>query len=357
MPNPVYNKKVAHRRVKKTVGKLAAHIDLPALHEKGDGPPKDFRLALECYLAAILGDMNAKRKVEALMLQGFRRSVGSPQKPLSMSSNENNLVRVTSVVLSEAANQALDAAKPAEHGPFNNAATSPTDTQRPNSNLPPTPPSSSNGTRQDFVRIHASARYGETAAQLSLGDMYWHGQGGIEKDHAEAMVWYFKAAGQGDAVGQCRVGDLYHNGRGVTRNHQTAMEWYLKAARQDHPPAQERIGLLYLHGQGVSQDNSLALDWFRKAADQGHTDAQCIIGALYYHGQGVSKDFSLSMDWYLKAAEGGDENASFHLGELYENGWGGVAIDYSSAMKWYLKASSQGSEEAQHRIEELYETP
>ncbi|KAG0195119.1 hypothetical protein BGX33_004203, partial [Mortierella sp. NVP41] len=101
----IRNKNRALQIVKKIMKKIASHVDLTSLHEKGDGPPKDFPKALECYLktfhqghalalisvgdlfvngqgvtrdsslamawyvkAACQGDNNAQRKFEALRL-------------------------------------------------------------------------------------------------------------------------------------------------------------------------------------------------------------------------------------------------------------------------------------------------
>ncbi|KAF9096456.1 hypothetical protein BGX29_008566, partial [Mortierella sp. GBA35] len=44
---------LALKAVQETMKKLVAHIDLKELHEKGDGSPKDFLKALECYLKAV----------------------------------------------------------------------------------------------------------------------------------------------------------------------------------------------------------------------------------------------------------------------------------------------------------------
>ena len=51
------------------------------------------------------------------------------------------------------------------------------------------------------------------------------------------------------------------------------MEWYRKAAEQGHAEAQYRLGEGYWFGEGVGQDYYEADKWYRRTADQGHTEA------------------------------------------------------------------------------------
>ncbi len=67
--------------------------------------------------------------------------------------------------------------------------------------------------RQDetgFEQLLARAEEGDANAQLSLGEKYYDGQC-VLKDYKEAMKWYRKAADQGDAMAQARLGLMYVN--------------------------------------------------------------------------------------------------------------------------------------------------
>jgi TPR repeat protein len=66
-------------------------------------------------------------------------------------------------------------------------------------------------------------------AQNNLGALYDVGQG-VKQDYAQAMIWYRKAADQGDEVAQRNIGDLYANGHGVPTDEAQARIWYRKAA-------------------------------------------------------------------------------------------------------------------------------
>ena len=55
--------------------------------------------------------------------------------------------------------------------------------------------------RSRFLAEEAKAKQGDAGAQFMLGDCYYRGEG-VEKDFAEAVKWYRKAAAQGDASAQ-----------------------------------------------------------------------------------------------------------------------------------------------------------
>ena len=48
------------------------------------------------------------------------------------------------------------------------------------------------------------------------------------------------------------------------------MKWYRKAAEQGYAKAQTRIGLMYQEGKGVPKDQALAKQWLERAAEQGY---------------------------------------------------------------------------------------
>ena len=58
------------------------------------------------------------------------------------------------------------------------------------------------------------------------------------------MIWYQKAAEQGNVYGQYNMGRFYDLGQGVPQNRALAIEWYQKAAAQGHGAARERLAEL-----------------------------------------------------------------------------------------------------------------
>ena len=56
------------------------------------------------------------------------------------------------------------------------------------------------------------------------------------------------------------------------------------AAEQGYALGQYRIGYMYHKGRGVQQDDAEAVKWFRMAAKQGDADAIAMVDKLYVHG-------------------------------------------------------------------------
>ncbi len=70
------------------------------------------------------------------------------------------------------------------------------------------------------------AETGDAKAQSELGFMYEYGAGGLQRDAAEALKWYHKAASQGDVMAKHSVARMYFDGKGVTKNYLEAANWY-----------------------------------------------------------------------------------------------------------------------------------
>ncbi len=185
-----------------------------------------------------------------------------------------------------------------------------------------------------LVRLKPFAELGNAKAQSYRG---------------EAIAWFQKAAGQGDAYSQSHLGYAYEQGLGVARDEKLAAEWYAKAADHGDAYGQARLASLYRDGRGLAQDYQQAAKWFAKAADQGSTWAQLNLGLLYIKGNGVPLDYTKAMFWLRNAADRNDSYAQYNLGWAYESGEG-VPKDKQEAIKWYGKAADGGNQLASARL-------
>jgi hypothetical protein len=68
--------------------------------------------------------------------------------------------------------------------------------------------------------------------QYEMGDNYFYGRGGVNRDDQHAVVWYRRAAEQGYAEAQFTLGQFYEKGWGVNQDFAQARAWYQKAAEQ-----------------------------------------------------------------------------------------------------------------------------
>ena len=109
--------------------------------------------------------------------------------------------------------------------------------------------------------------------QFNLGVQYEKGFG-VPKNYEIAVVWYAKAAGQGNDKAQNNLGTMYEDGRGVVKNDTAAVKWYTKAAEQGNKAAQNNLGFMYAKGKGVTANNVKAHMWWNLAILNGSADAE-----------------------------------------------------------------------------------
>lgn len=194
-----------------------------------------------------------------------------------------------------------------------------------------------------------AAEHGSAAAQYNLGVMYVYGEH-VQQDHRQAASWFRQAAEQGYAPAQYNLGYLHERGLGVQKDEPQALEWYRKAADQGDVAAQNNLGVAYENGLGVPKDEQRALDWYLKAAGKGFAEAQANLGLLYTKGRGASKDERQAADWFRKAAEQGLASAQTNLGDMYSRGAGGLLQDDVAAAQLFESAARKGDGYAQFNI-------
>ena len=88
---------------------------------------------------------------------------------------------------------------------------------------------------------------------------------------------------------------------------------FRKAAEQGLAFAQFKLGQMYDKGVGVPKDVAEAVKWYRKAAEQGEALAQFYLGEKHANGNGVPKDLVQAYAWWNIAGAKGDEFAKKYL--------------------------------------------
>lgn len=112
-------------------------------------------------------------------------------------------------------------------------------------------------------------------------------------------------AENGDARAQYAIGRLYEKGKGVERDFAQAFVWYRKAAEKNHPDSQYRLAVGYAYGLGTKKDEAEALSWLRKAANNNQKRAQKVLAQAYEEGRlGLTADPKQAKYWYDKAKSG-----------------------------------------------------
>jgi len=186
-------------------------------------------------------------------------------------------------------------------------------------------------------------------ALLTVASMYKEGKG-VPRDVPTAVAWYRRAADEGNPLlATCTLGQIYRSGEGVSKDPTEAVGWFRRCAESGALTGIVALGEMYADGEGVPKDLSEAATWYRKGAEKGNIDSERRLGAMYLRGEGVPKDISEGMSWLRKAADAGDYGAAFQLGVIFDSGEG-VPKDYSVAIEWYDKAAEWGIAEAQNNL-------
>ncbi len=215
---------------------------------------------------------------------------------------------------------------------------------------------SGKGIRQDNSEAvswyRRAAENGSAEAQNKLGIAYEIGLGAA-MDYGAAMEWYRKAADQGYVPAMLNVSRFYSDGLGIPKSESDAFTWVRKAGEQGDVIGQVVTGMAYRQGNGTQVDNKEAAKWLRKAADQGNAKAEFMLSTMYLSGDGIPQDAVQARKWMEKAADQGYAEAQFDMGAMYFNGTG-VTQDVKASIQFFLKAAAQGNADAQEALGRFY---
>ena len=124
---------------------------------------------------------------------------------------------------------------------------------------------------------------------------------------------------QGTVHFQFVYGLMLYEGSQVPQNYREAVRWWTKAAGQGNAKAQHALAICYGLGHGVAQNFTQSAEMFRQAAENGHAQAQNDLGNCYFNGQGVPRDIEQASIWWVKAGLQDIPQAQFNVGSLALN--------------------------------------
>ena len=193
--------------------------------------------------------------------------------------------------------------------------------------------SASGGTWQSkLFQVRELAERGNSFAQLSLGEFYYHGKSGFSEidlagsgvehrvDLKEARVWYRLAAAGGNARAAYQAGLMSFRGEGGERNTAEAERLFrLASDRGEHYGAVRLAELLLRLGHEREEEAAQLLE---AAATNPRNTLRAgveLLGDLYLDGRGVRKSGSKAASLYEDAALF-DLSASYKLAKLLEAG-------------------------------------
>lgn len=187
----------------------------------------------------------------------------------------------------------------------------------------------------------------------NLGRYFFNGWG-VERDYANALECYQKAAElkSGWAMGQ--IGWCHEKGFGVQVDEKEALQWYLKAAEAGQEWPMGQCAIFYETGRGTEKNPAEAYRWYRKKAETGAGDrwADENVGRCHEKAIGTKKDDAEALRWYEKAAQKGSLWAGEQAGRFYEEGLG-TEKNPQKAYEFYLPSVQAQRPWAQYRMVSL----
>jgi tetratricopeptide (TPR) repeat protein len=111
-----------------------------------------------------------------------------------------------------------------------------------------------------------AAERGDSTAMLTLGTLYFRGEG-VRQDYAAALKWWRAAAALGNIRAQNSIGILFRDGLGVERNYDEAIKWFELAAASGEAYAHRNLGLMHENGDGFAVNIEKALEFYKKSEE------------------------------------------------------------------------------------------
>jgi TPR repeat protein len=159
-----------------------------------------------------------------------------------------------------------------------------------------------------------AADKGSSAAMVELGSLLANGSAG-SKDETEARTLFARAAQAGNARGAANLAALSADGGGSS-DPAEARAMLTKAAETNSAEAQFQLGLMMANGVGGPKDDAAARGMFEKAAAQDHAGALDWMGNFAESGRGGPEDRNAAKGYYEKAAALGNDDAKAALERL-----------------------------------------
>ncbi|MCF6221599.1 MAG: sel1 repeat family protein [Robiginitomaculum sp.] len=181
-----------------------------------------------------------------------------------------------------------------------------------------------------------AANKGRSDAMRALADIYLQGKG-TAPDRSKAQNWLVKASNYGDAKAERKLGDFYFETRPTE-----AIIWYEKAAANGDAEAAYFAAIMYAENYEIKPDAGKVAKLLQQAANAGLPAAQADFGLVVYQGNGIERSEKDAANWFKKSAENGDPEGRFLYAFTLAKGEG-VPQSYEDAYYWLLRAEEAGA--------------
>ena len=187
-----------------------------------------------------------------------------------------------------------------------------------------------------------AANHESVYALTYLGDDYYNGQNGCEKDIQKAYSFWKKAADNGGVVAMYYMSYGHRWGEVVEKDRDLAYMYALMAAEYGFPRAFRILAFIYENGEFYEKNYDKAIKMYEEAITRGDCLSLCYMGWLYGDKGDLEKQRSL-YEQALQCAEKGKTKSGlpyYRMGYIYEYGKA-VPRDIAKAVEFYLTAAEK----------------
>ena len=132
-----------------------------------------------------------------------------------------------------------------------------------------------------------------------LGEQYWQGGLGLQKNTRKAVELWEEAAELGSIEAIHVLGGLYYRGLGVRKDKAKGIQLYEKAAMQGYVESRHNLGKI----EGLSRNNKRALKHLLISAKMGYTDSLESIEKMFTRGLATKEQYVEALKGYQDAVE------------------------------------------------------
>ncbi|MEO5970787.1 MAG: tetratricopeptide repeat protein [Bdellovibrionia bacterium] len=151
---------------------------------------------------------------------------------------------------------------------------------------------------------------------LHLGEDLYH-SAIVERSKGNipaAIVWFEKAAAEGNSRANLLLSQFYLDGNGVEKDEEQGMKYLSLAAVEGNSEAQYQMALLnYFTFPSTEESLATAIEWLLKANAQGHLRARFYLAGLYADGKGLVENTELAKELFSQVAKASKDGSVLEL--------------------------------------------
>ncbi|EJK48121.1 hypothetical protein THAOC_33111 [Thalassiosira oceanica] len=150
-----------------------------------------------------------------------------------------------------------------------------------------------------LAMIQTRVAKNDPAAIYFLGQQYYHGMNGLQKDARKSFELWTESAELGSINALFCLGNAYDLGEGVQQDKAKAVEFFTKAAMQGHVLARVNLGWL----EGLKGNHDRAVRHFLISAKMGDKDSLENIKKEFKAGIATKEQYAEALKGYQDAVE------------------------------------------------------